>query len=99
MVTDAATSFTLHESRLKIIFRSVERDSESSSDVTKLRLRFFKFFEKVFSKNLKKWRDFFKEFQKIANFHKKSAISQRGGLGGRIEAGLEGGWPGRRERG
>jgi hypothetical protein len=35
----AAVSSTIHKSRLKIIFRIVESDSESSSEVTKLRLR------------------------------------------------------------
>ncbi len=72
VVTGPATSFTLHESRLKIIFRSVESDSESSSEVTKLRLRIsdsFWIFLKPYQKNSKRW-------EKKSNFRKESGISQ-----------------------
>jgi hypothetical protein len=39
VVAGSATSSTLHDLSLKISFRSVESDSESSSEVKKLRLR------------------------------------------------------------
>ena len=79
VITGAATTSTLHESRLKIISRSVESDSESSSEVTKLRLRTFAFFEKVFSKNLKKFQEISKKFKKIQKISKNPEISEKKG--------------------
>jgi hypothetical protein len=67
VITGAAPTSTLHESRLKIIFRSVESDSESSSEITKLRLRISESFRRTFSKK-------FKKSQKIS---KKSEIFRK----------------------
>ncbi len=68
MITGAATSPTLHESRLKIIFRSVESDSESSSEVTKLRLHISDTFWNCFQTISKKSKSF-KKFQKVSKNH------------------------------
>ncbi len=75
MITGAAPSSTLHDSRLNIIFRSVESDSESSSEVTKLWLRISDTFWNCFSNNFKKFQKVSKNFKKTRNFQKKSVIS------------------------
>ena len=61
VITGAATTSTLHESRLKIIFRSVDSDSESSSEVTNLRLR-------ISERNFEKVSECFKKFQNFSEF-------------------------------
>ncbi len=75
MITGAAPTSTLHESRLKIILQSVESDSESSSEVTKLRLRF----SESFRNNFLKKSDFFsknpKFSEKKCNFPRTSINS------------------------
>ena len=92
MITGAATTSTLHESRLKIIFRSVESDSESSSEVTKSRLRISEnFWNCNFAKSREKSQNF-KKFQKTRKFQKKSVISrkleERNMEGGKVLASL-----------
>ena len=72
VITGAATTSTLHESRLKIIFRSVASDSESSSEVTNLRLRISeRKFEKISElfRFFQNFSDFFRFFQNFSEFH------------------------------
>jgi hypothetical protein len=85
VVTGAATSSTLHESRLKIISRSVESDLESSSEVTKLRLRISdSFFEK--NQTIPKS---FKKFQKNQEFSERKWNFPAGLHQGRLWRGPE----------
>ncbi len=48
LVTQVTSTRSLHESRLKIIFRSVESDPESSFEVTTFRLHITEIFTKIF---------------------------------------------------
>jgi hypothetical protein len=54
-----------------LIFRSVERNSESSSEVTKLRLRISDTFWNGFSNNFKKFQKVSKSFKKTWHFQEK----------------------------
>ena len=47
----ASSSQALHETSLKIFFRSVESDSESSSKVTKLNCEFLERFQEMIFEN------------------------------------------------
>ena len=60
---------SLHDTRLKIFFRSVASDSESTSEVTHLRLRFSENSE-IFFRKSEKIRKFLRKILKTEIFRK-----------------------------